>query len=163
MWLSRQHRNKYREWILHWKICEYLCLIILTKNCPRNDRIVPHTAALGNTFFWRLWFRNKCILGLALDLQSDRKMFKYFYQDVLGNLQLPHFSLALWKGCHYFQWPSHKDSEEGQKMTTDLQIVCMYISGQPGYCKHCGGWKRRNKSEIFFIVSFLIPASVLYD
>lgn len=37
----------------------------------------------------------------------------YFFQDVLGNLQLPHFSLPLWKGCHYFQWPSHKDREEG--------------------------------------------------
>lgn len=35
------------------------------------------------------------MLGFTLDLQSDRKLFKSFLNYILGNLQLPQFSLPL--------------------------------------------------------------------
>lgn len=88
------------------------------------------------------------MLDFTLDSQNDRKLGTYFFQNVLGNLQLPHFFLPLWQECHYFEWPNYKDREEGWKMTTDLQTVCKYIRGQPGYCQCCGGWKRRNELSL---------------
>lgn len=117
-----------REQVLHWKSCEYLLNFPNQELSPiLQDRTSHSCSRKYSLSFGDYGFKTNVCWVLLWIYRVTESCWNNFFQDVLRNLQLPHFSLLLWKGCHYFQWPSHKGREEGQKNTTDLQTcVCIY-------------------------------------